>query len=199
VDQSLTSVSLLLRIGRSRNDETAWREFVERYGSRIYSWCLNRKLPPTDAEDVTQNVLMRLAQKLEEFEYDSSQSFRGWLRRITENAITDYVRARRQDQAKGGSSVILLMAEEPARIELADYLAEAFDLELLDEAKSRTRLRVNDSRWQSWDLTANHNMTGKEVAEKLGISVGNVYANKNQVQKLIREEIERLEKLQEWK
>lgn len=196
MDQSLTSVSLLLRIGRNRNDETAWREFVDRYGSRIYGWCIHRKLPPADAEDVTQNVLMRLAQKLEQFEYDSSQSFRGWLRRMTENAITDYVRARKKDLAKGGTSVILLMAGEPARTELADHLAEAFDLELLDEAKSRVRMRVNESRWKSWDLTANQNLTGKEVAQRLGISVGTVYANKNQVQKLIREEIECLERMQ---
>ena len=198
MDQSLTSVSLLLRIGQNRNDEAAWCEFVERYGSRIYGWCLNRRLTPVDAEDVTQNVLLRLAQKLEQFEYDSNQSFRGWLRRVTENAITDYVRARKRAQAKGGSSVLLLLAEQPARTELADCLAAAFDMELLDEAKSRTRMRVNAARWQSWDLTSNQHLTAKEVAEQLGISVGTVYANKNQVQNLLREEIQKLEKIRAW-
>lgn len=195
VDPSLTSISLLVRLGRSRNDETGWREFVERYGSRIYRWCIGRGLSPDDAEDVTQNVLLRLSQKLEQFDHDSAGSFRGWLRRITENAITDYFRARKQDQAKGGSSVITLMAAEPARVDLADHLGDAFDLELLDEAKSRTRMRVSDSRWQSWELTAIHGLSGKEVAEKIGISIGNVYANKNQIQKLIREEIARLERI----
>ena len=83
----------------------------------------------------------------------------------------------------------------PARTELANQLAEAFDLELLDAAKSRARSRISDSRWQSWDLTTNHRMSGKDVAAKLGISVGTVYANKNQVLNIIRQEIERLEKI----
>ena len=43
------------------------------------------------------------------------------------------------------------------------------------------------------DLLSNHSMSGKEVAEKLGISAAVAYANKNQVQKLIKEEIEVLE------
>lgn len=197
MEHSTTSVTLLLRLRRSRNDETAWREFVERYGSRIYHWCLNRKLSPDDADDVTQNVLLRLAQKLEQFEYDESQSFRGWLRRVTENAITDYVRSRKTDQSIGGSSVFSLLAVKPAPADLAESLAEAFDLELLEMAKSRVKKRVSETRWLSWELSTTEDLTGKEIAAKLGISVGNMYANKNQIQNLIREEVERLEKMQE--
>ncbi|QEG39364.1 hypothetical protein [Roseimaritima ulvae] len=76
---------------------------------------------------------------------------------------------------------------EPARVELTDYFAEAFNLEILDEAKSRVQKRVNATRWQSWDLLSNYALSGKEVSVKLGISVGVAYANKNQVQNLIKE------------
>lgn len=194
MDHSLTSISLLHRIRTNRHDQNAWGEFVERYGTRIYRWCLNRRLKPDDAEDVTQEVLLKLAKHFEKFEYDPSQSFRGWLRRVTENAIKDFVRSKSNgQQAVGGSSIVTLMAEEPARTELTEYLAEAFDLEILDEAKSRVQNRVNNIRWQSWDLLSNHPMSGKEVAGKLGISTGVAYANKNQVQKLIKEEIALLE------
>ena len=78
---SSTNVSLLLRIRHDERDESAWRDFVEIYGYRIYHWCLNRKLQPNDAEDVTQDVLVKLARKLGSFDYDQSQSFRGWLAR----------------------------------------------------------------------------------------------------------------------
>ena len=175
-------------------DETAWREFVERYGSRIYTWCIYRKLQPTDAEDVMQSVLLRLAKQIQAFDYDPQQSFRGWLRRITENAIKDfYLAAARHVPGKGGSGILALLAEEPAQQELVERLAEAFDLELLDLAKSRARQRVNDTRWLSWQLTAEQGMSGKEAAAQLDISVATVYTGKNQVQKLIREEVERLE------
>ncbi len=194
MDQSLTSVSLLHRIQTNRHDENAWREFVERYGSRVYQWCLNRKLQASDAEDVTQDVLLKLARHFKEFEYDPSLSFRGWLRTVTENAIKDFFKSQStKEKCTGGSTMHGLMLEEPARTELTEYLAEAFDLEILDEAKSRVRQRVNEKRWLSWDLLSNHAMSGKEVAEQLGTSVGVAYANKNQVQKLIKEEIALLE------
>ena len=114
MDQSVTSLSLLHRIQASRNDENAWREFVVRYGTRIYEWCVNRKLNPDDAEDVTQDVLLKLARNFEKFEYDPAQSFRGWLRRVTENAIKDFIRSQaNRDQARGGSTIVALMAQEP--------------------------------------------------------------------------------------
>ncbi len=193
MDQSVTSVSLLLRIRRSVQDQTAWQDFVERYGDRIYRWCLNRKLSPEDAEDVTQNVLLSLARKLEQFDYDPQQSFRGWLRRVTENAITDYFRSKKRENGRGGTTLINLLEQAPARKELTDSLAEAFDLELLNEAKRRVQNRVSETRWQSWDMAANQNIPGKEVAERLGISVGSVYSNKYQIQNMISGEIQRLE------
>ena len=187
-------MTLLNRIRENCKDESAWRDFVERYGSRIYSWCLNRKLKPQDSEDITQEILLKIANHFEKFEYDPSRSFRGWLRRVTENAVTDFIRSSSNRLiAHGGSSVVELLSKEPDRAELQKYLAEAFDLEILDEAKSRVKQRVIDRRWQSWDLLTNHGKSGKEVAEQLGISVGVTYANKNQVQKLIKEEIQVLE------
>ena len=48
----------------------------------------------------------------------------------------------------------MLLAAEPAKTDLADYL---------DEARSRVRIRVNDSRWQSWELTAVDSLSGKEA------------------------------------
>lgn len=194
MDHSTTSVTLLNRIRAGRKDENAWRDFIDRYGGRIYQWALNRKLQPSDAEDVTQEVLLKLASNFEKFEYDVNQSFRGWLRRVTENSIIDFVRSKKNRKTgQGGSEVIEIMSKEPARIELQEYLAEAFDLEILDEAKSRVRQRVNEKRWQSWDLLANRHVSVQEASQQLGISSGVAYANKSQVQKLIKEEIELLE------
>lgn len=152
---------------------------------------MKRKLQANDAEDVTQEVLLKLARNFEKFEYDPKQSFRGWLRRVTENAIIDFLRSRtNRDKHSGGADVIETLSQEPARIELYTYLADAFDLEILEEAKCRVRQRVNEKRWQCWDFLANQNLSGKEVSQRLGISTGVAYANKNQIQKLIQEEVE---------
>lgn len=148
LDSSTTSVSLLHRMRADEQDQDAWQEFVERYGSRIHDWCLNRKLNSADAQDVTQEILLKLAGQMRSFKYNQQRSFRGWLRRMTENAIIDFIRSRRIDTAKGGSSIISL-ANEPARVDLVEYLAEVFDLDVMEEAKSRVQKRVTETRWQS--------------------------------------------------
>ena len=173
-------------------DEAAWGEFVDRYGSRIFRWCVHRKLQHSDSEDVTQDVLLRIARKFGDFDYDPKQSFRGWLRRVTENAIIDFVR-KRDHNHKNGSGVFAFLSEEPARTELTEYLADAYDLELLEMAKSRVRHRVLPRRWSTWELMAEHGASGQDVAQKLNISVGTAYSTKNQVQAMICEEVNRLE------
>ena len=190
-DHSTTSLTLLNKIREDSGNNEVWRDFVERYGPRVYQWAMNRKLQAVDAEDVTQEVLLKLARNFEKFEYDPRQSFRGWLRRVTENTIIDFLRSRlNRDKCSGGTDVIETLSQEPARIELHTYLSEAFDLEILEEAKFRVRQRVTEKRWRSWDLLTNQNLSGKEVSQQLGISTGVAYANKNQIQKLIKDEVE---------
>ena len=191
-DSSATNASLILRVRNGKFDDAAWREFVERYGSRIYRWCLQRQLQSHDAEDVAQEVVLRLARRFREFDYDPSQSFRGWLRRVTENAIVDFRRARHGRLARA-SSIDALLDEATAPTELTDHLAEAFDLELFEWAKANVRSRILLARWLSWELTAIECQPASQVAERLGIPTATVYANKNQVQKMIREEVTRLE------
>ena len=192
LNDSTTSVTLLLRL-RDSKDEAAWREFVDRYGGRIYSWCLSRRLQQADAEDVTQSVLIRLSRYIERFQYDAKQSFRGWLRRVTENAIRDFARDEAKQPARGGSSVHSILQTEPNRRDLADALEQVFDLELLDEAKKRVKSRVTEIRWASWEASIELPRTAKQLAQELGISVGTLYANKNQIQKMIQAEVAKLD------
>ena len=196
MDSSVTSLTLLHRLRSDEQDQEAWQQFVDRYGARIYDWCLNRKLETADAQDVTQEILLRLASQMRTFEYDPKKSFRGWLRRVTENAIIDFFRSNKLDRGKGGSSLISLK-NEPARVDLAAHLGEVFDLEMMDEAKSRVQKRVTEKRWLSWHLLTHTNLSGKEVAEKLGVSVGVAYANKSQIQKMIQAEIEAMDSVGE--
>ena len=62
-----TSVSLLHQLRQNTLDQAAWREFVSRYGGPIYNWCRRWKLQEADAQDVTQTVLLRLAERLRTF------------------------------------------------------------------------------------------------------------------------------------
>src|SRR5262245_27156971 len=72
--ETRTSVTLLARLRQIPADQAAWAEFTERYGRKIYAWCRRWNLQEADAEDVTQIVLLKLAEKMQRFEYDREKS-----------------------------------------------------------------------------------------------------------------------------
>jgi DNA-directed RNA polymerase specialized sigma24 family protein len=88
-----TSLSLLKRLKHSPTDETAWSEFVDRYGGRIFRWCRHWGMQDSDAAVVTQSVLMKLARNIAKFDKHLG-SFRGWLKTITHHAWHDVVSSR---------------------------------------------------------------------------------------------------------
>lgn len=69
-------------------DRINYTEIVERYANNIYritlSYCKNKY----DAEDVLQNVFLKLLQANEEFE--SEEHLRRWLIRVTVNCCKDF-------------------------------------------------------------------------------------------------------------
>jgi len=191
---SLTSVSLLGRICSPQTDEAAWEEFIERYGPRIFGWCRQWKLQEADAEDVTQTVLATLFRRLRGFQYDPSLSFRGWLRKVTRDTLSDFFRQRgRTEGAEGGSQIWSLIDSVAAREQLEQRLEELFDLELFEEAIARVQARVSSTRWQAYHMTAVEGRSGAEAAAALDMKVAVVYSAKSKVQKMIKEEIVKME------
>src|ERR1700730_14633215 len=151
----MTRVTLLTQLRQDPSDQAGWDEFVERYGRHIYRWCRQWKLQDADAEDVTQDILMKLTQKLRAFTYDPSRSFRGWLKTVTHHAWRDFADSRLHAQrAVGTTQEQELMLTLEAREDLGRKLEEAFDLELLEAAKVRVRLRVAPRTWEAFRLMA---------------------------------------------
>jgi RNA polymerase sigma-70 factor (ECF subfamily) len=179
-----------------RNDPgnpAAWEQFVECYGRHIFRWCRHWRLQDADAEDVTQEILLKLARKLGEFSYDPSRSFRGWLKTVTHHAWRDFVegRGRRQSSADEGTREKLYDLE--ARADLIQKLDEAFDFELLEAATVLVRLRVAPQTWEAFRLLALEGMPAAEVAAKVGMQIAMVYVAKSKVQKMLQQEISKLE------
>src|SRR5262245_18672397 len=99
-----TRVTLLSQLRHAPCDQAGWAEFIERYGRHIYRWCRRWRLQDADAEDVTQNILVKLTQKLRAFVYDPSRSFRGWLKTVAHHAWRDFEASRRHAQPGAGGS-----------------------------------------------------------------------------------------------
>ena len=191
---SLTSASLLGRVCCAQTDQAAWAEFIQRYGPHIYGWCQQCKLQEADAEDVTQTVLAKLFRRLRRFEYDPDLSFRGWLRKVTQDSLSDFFRSRqRKEVAEGGSRVTPLIESAVAREQLKQQLESLFDLELLEEAMARVQKRVTPARWEAYRMTSIEGLSGVQVAADLGMKVAVVYSAKSKIQRMIKQEITILE------
>jgi len=185
---------LLTRLRQDPSEQAGWDEFVERYGRHIYRWCRQWKLQDADAEDVTQDILVKLTQKLGAFAYDPSRSFRGWLKTVAHHAWRDFADSRRHAQrAAGASQVQELMLTLEAREDLAQRLEEAFDLELLEAAKVRVRLRVAPHTWEAFRLLALEGLPVAEVADRVHLQAAMVYVARSKVQKMLQEEVQKLE------
>ena len=189
-----TDATLLTRLRQDPSEQAGWDEFVERYGRHIYRWCRQWNLQDADAEDVTQDILVKLTQNLRAFAYDPSRSFRGWLKTLAHHAWRNFEESRRRARrAADDSQAQELMLTLEAREDLAQKLEEAFDLELLEAAKVRVRLRVAPHTWEAFRLLALAGLPVAEVAARVHLQVAMVYVAKSKVQKMLREEIGKLE------
>ena len=191
---SSTRLSLLGRLRLTPTDEQAWSEFVERYGRKVYAWCRQWGLQEADAEDVTQNVLADLARQMRTFEYQPSGRFRSWLRTIAHRAWCDLLASRKAATTGSGDSAVLgILNSVEARDDLLKYLDAECERELLKAAMNEVRQRVEANTWEAFRLTAQEGLAGAETALRLGLQVAAVFKAKSRVQKMIREEIAKLE------
>src|SRR5262249_18276923 len=148
-------------------DTQAWSDFVDRYGPRIFGWCRKWSLQQADAENVTQEVLIKLYEKIHLYRPERG-SFRGWPKTVTQHAWSDYAKSQaRGVKAQGGSDGINQLHTVEAREDLVRHLQEEFDQEVLETARARVQLRVAPNTWEAFVLLAVEGKTGAEAAAQL--------------------------------
>ena len=83
-----TDEALLARL--KAGDESAVRDMAEAYGSKIYQLAFRYLRNKEDAEEVTQDVLLKVYRKIDAFRGDSALS--SWIYRITFNTAMSRLR-----------------------------------------------------------------------------------------------------------
>jgi RNA polymerase sigma factor (sigma-70 family) len=109
-------------------DRTALEELIQRHQGWIYNIAVRMLYHPQDAEDATQEILVKVLTRLSSFEGRSS--FRTWLYRIVVNHVLNMKRGRLEDPAIS----FRMYGEELDRtpdLELADPNGESADTRLL--------------------------------------------------------------------
>jgi RNA polymerase sigma-70 factor (ECF subfamily) len=184
-----TSWTLLRKICAPASDASAWEVFARRYGPAVFRWCRQWGLQEADADDVTQDVLLKLVEHMKKFEYDPRRSFRKWLKMVAYHAWAKAVadRSRTRAEAEG------VLDHIEAREDLVARLEEEYDRELLDLAMVRVAQRVEQHTWEAFRFLALEGLSGAEAAKRLNMRVATVYVARSKVQRMIREQMRAVE------
>jgi RNA polymerase sigma-70 factor (ECF subfamily) len=113
-------------IGRMRaRDGSAVDDLASLYGPRIQQLAFRYLKNWEDAEEVAQDVLMKVFRKIEAFRGDAALS--SWIYRITFNTAMSRLRAARFSRTEVQSPEIRLESADPISTEPADWSALADD------------------------------------------------------------------------
>ena len=130
-----TSDDLLTRL--QRGDESALSDLADTFGSKIYQLAFRYLRNKEDAEEVTQDVLLKVHRKVGSFRGDSALS--SWIYRITFNAAMSRLRTARyqrtldEDRQRESENADGITRSE--RADVADWSRMA------DEGVLRSQLR----------------------------------------------------------
>ncbi|MFN0165320.1 MAG: RNA polymerase sigma factor [Bryobacteraceae bacterium] len=79
-------------------DDAAWEALVRNHTRRVYAHCYRFTGKDSEAQDLTQDVFLRVFRTLGSYR-PSEGAFATWLSRLTRNLLIDHYRRTRQDRA----------------------------------------------------------------------------------------------------
>ncbi|MEM8734799.1 MAG: sigma-70 family RNA polymerase sigma factor [Planctomycetota bacterium] len=192
-----TRISLIVRLAE-QEDVEAWQEFAEIYAPSLYGLALRNGLQPVDAEDVTQEVLFGVARAIHRFDVDRERAaFRTWLTRIARNLIADHFRrcSRPAEPREGLDDVDYPADQTTPDVAFQEQFEQEYRATLFRHASARIRERIGESVWAAFHRTAIQGEQAKVVAGDLQMTLGHLYVVRSRVLKMLRFEVQRLEKL----
>lgn len=159
-------------------DSAAWQQLVGLQHRRIYGICYRFTGSPTDAEDLTQDVFLKLYRSLSNFD-PAKGGFSTWLTTLTRNLLVDHFRRTRQDRITDSLDVTFNDdGDGPTRAEqLADTRRNQHD----SVAGAQLRVRIQHALRQlspelreAVILRDLQDLDYKEIAAVLGVPEGTV-------------------------
>jgi RNA polymerase sigma-70 factor (ECF subfamily) len=193
-----TSLTLLAALRQGLR----WEEFVALYGRLVLHWCRHRfGLQEADAEDVRQELLLKVWRYLGS--YDPARGrFRAWLYRCTGNALSDLLQRRSAREGQAAEEALAALPapppgpwpqaalggeEDDLEGAVEGIEEEGFDEERLQQAILQVRDRVACATWKAFLLSVCLDLSGQDVADRLGMSPVSVYQAVCRVRRMIQQ------------
>jgi len=160
----------------------SWEEIARKHGRFLYTVAYRLTGNREDAEDLVQEVLLRVRRGLETYQPGSME---GWLSRITTNAFLDEMRRRRRRPVE-------LLPDEPDRVLPSAASAEdALATEVLPDDVQDALRKLPDEYRAAVVLCDVVGLPYNEISQALGIPVGTVRSRIHRGRALLREVLTR--------
>jgi RNA polymerase sigma-70 factor (ECF subfamily) len=172
LDPDLSLVSRCLA-----GEEAAWEELVRLHTRRVYGLCYRFTNNGSQAQDLTQDVFLRVFRTLRTFRAPEG-SFATWLTRLTRNLLIDHYRRTRQERVTDSIEGQLPVIEEEGA-GAGPRPDEAMAGREASEILQATLQKLSPDLREAVILRDLQEMEYKEIAEVLAIPEGTVKSRIN--------------------
>lgn len=168
--------------------EQVWRELSD----RLRQFVLSRRVAPADADDVLQNVFLRIHQNLDSL--NRAERLESWVFQITRNAVIDHFRKSRGEQLDvEGLAVATSANHENLNTEIAGCLRTLVNCLPVEQREAVTLYEFEGLSQQ--EIAARHSIS-------LSGAKSRVQRGRQGLEKLLREccefQLDRLGNVIEW-
>jgi RNA polymerase sigma-70 factor (ECF subfamily) len=159
-----------LLIGCKNNESKYQAKFYSSYYFIVYNSCKKYVKVSCDAEDITQEVFIKLIAKLNTFNGNSPGQFVNWLKMVSKNSAIDILRAKKTFISIDDISL--------------DIEFDTIDLNIIDGPDTKMESDIKDSISKLspqfkrvFELYYLDNYTHQEIADELNINIGTSKSN----------------------
>lgn len=181
-----TRQTLIERL-KDQYDEESWQTFAQIYQRYIYVVIRRMNINHSECEDLVQEVLFKIWNKLPDFQYSPNKAkFRTWLSLVIKNKVLNYLESQKSHMNK-----ITKAAESPLKRvseqEVDTIIQKEWENYITNMAMERIKESFPGQAIKVFEMTL-EGLSIQEIASKLNIKENTVYKSKNRVKaKLINE------------
>jgi len=182
-----TRQTLIERL-RDKHDEESWQTFTDIYQRYIYVVIRRMNVSHSETEDLVQEILFKVWNKLPEFNYNPDKArFRTWLSTVIKNRVVTFIRS-----AQSHANKIDKASMEPVKAysehDIDEIIQKEWESYITNMAMNRIKQNFPGQAIQVFEMT----LEGKsvsDIAQELGLKENSVYKSKNRVKARLIEEV----------
>jgi RNA polymerase sigma-70 factor (ECF subfamily) len=164
-------------------DQTAFRDLYRQHAGRVYALCLRLTGDGREAEERTQDVFVRLWDKLRSFRGESA--FSSWLHRLAVNVVLNERRTTGRRERR------VMPSDDPDAVSGAQPAGPSQDRPILSIDLERAIAELPEGARAVFVLYDIEGYGHGEIAELTGIAEGTSKAQLFRARRLLREKLER--------